>query len=243
MAAVTKPSSPETTSPARSRRGRHRRPWGAPADPSIPSRAARARGRRTLRAIGNALLAFGVLAALFTGYELWGTGLFTARAQSNLRDDVALHGLVNYGVLEGNQRSRPIPGEALGYIKIPKIGLDMIFVQGVSVDDLRTGPGHYPDSALPGQKGNVAIAGHRTTYLHPFWSLDKLVKGDRILLRTRKGTFVYSVEWVRVVAPTDTSVVRPTPAPSVTLTTCNPRFSASQRLIVRGRLVSSPGEG
>ncbi|HJP67105.1 MAG TPA: class E sortase [Actinomycetota bacterium] len=244
MAVLQKRSVPDAGAPPepRGRAGRHRRPRGAPVDPSVPSRAARARGRRTLRAIGNALVAFGVLAALFTAYELWGTGLVTARAQSSLRDDVALHGLVDYGTLEGNQRGGPIPGGAIGYIKIPKIGLDMIFVQGVSVDVLRKGPGHYPDSALPGQKGNVSIAGHRTTYLHPFRSLDKLKKGDRIILRTRKGNFVYAVEWVRVVQPSETSVVAPTPRPSITLTTCNPRFSASQRLIVRGTLVFSPGD-
>jgi sortase A len=184
-------------------------------------------------------VAFGVLAALFTAYELWGTGLVTARAQSALRDDVALHGLVDYGLLEGNQRGGPIPGGAVGYIKIPKIGLDMLFVQGVSVEALRRGPGHYPQSPLPGRAGNVAIAGHRTTYLHPFWSLDKLAKGDRIILRTRKGSFVYQVEWVKVVDPSATWVIDPTPTPSVTLTTCNPRFSASQRLIVRGTLVAT----
>jgi sortase A len=184
-------------------------------------------------------VAFGVLASLFTAYELWGTGLVTARAQSALRDDVALHGLVDYGQLEGNQRGGPIPSGAIGFIKIPKIGLDMVFVQGVDVDALRKGPGHYPWTPLPGQKGNVSIAGHRTTYLHPFWSLDKLTKGDRIILRTRRGSFVYRVEWVRVVDPGATWVVDPTPTSSVTLTTCNPRFSASQRLIVRGTLFST----
>jgi sortase A len=213
-------------------------------DPLRPSRAARSRRRRTFRAIGNALLCFGVLLGLFTAYELWGTGLVTARAQSQLRDEVALHGFADYFLAsEGNQRPQPIPGDALGYITIPKLGLDMIFVEGNGLDDLRKGPGHYPETALPGQPGNVAIAGHRTTYLHPFWSLNELAKGDRIILRTRRGTFTYRVDWLRAVEPNDWSVVAATDVPSVTLTTCEPRFSAAQRLIVRGVLVKSVKKG
>jgi sortase A len=213
-------------------------------DPLRPSRAARSRRRRTFRAVGNALLAFGVLVGLFTAYELWGTGLITARAQSQLRDEVALHGFADYFLAsEGNQRPQPIPGNALGFIKIPKIGLDMVFVEGISLDDLRKGPGHYPESALPGQPGNVAIAGHRTTYLHPFWSLNELVPGDKVILRTRRGSFTYRIEWVRVVGPKDWTVVAPTSEPSVTLTTCEPRFSAAQRLIARGVLVKSAKKG
>jgi sortase A len=186
------------------------------------------------------MLSFGVLLALFTAYELWGTGLITARAQSQLRDEVALHGFADYFLAsEGNQRPQPIPGDALGFIKIPKIGLDMVFVEGTTWDDLRKGPGHYAESALPGQPGNVAIAGHRTTYLHPFWSLNELAEGDKVILRTRRGTFTYRVEWVDVVAPDDWTVVAPTDLPSVTLTTCEPRFSAAQRLIVRAVLMKS----
>ena len=115
----------------------------------------------------------------------------------------------------------------------------MIFVEGTSWDDLRKGPGHYSETALPGQSGNVAIAGHRTTYLHPFWSLNELQEGDKVILRTRRGTFTYRVDWVEVVGPKDWTVVAPTDVPSVTLTTCEPRFSAAKRLIVRGVLVKS----
>jgi sortase A len=178
--------------------------------------------------------------ALFAAYELWGTGVITARAQSQLRDEVALHGFADYVVAsEGKQGPRPIPGDALGYLKIPKLGLDMIFVEGISRDDLRKGPGHHPGTALPGQPGNVAIAGHRTTYLHPFWSLDRLAPGDKVVLRTRHGTFTYRVEWVRVVGPKARWVVGATGEPTVTLITCEPRFSAARRLIVRGELVRS----
>ncbi len=226
------------------RPGRHRVPEQGGVDPARPSRAKRTRRRRTLRAIGNALLSFGMLLAAFTVYELWGTGLVTARAQSQLRDDVALHGFADYFLAsDENPRPRPIPGDALGFLKIPKLGLDLIFVEGVGLDDMRVGPGHYPGTALPGQPGNVAIAGHRTTYLHPFWSLNELQRGDRIVLRTRKGTFTYHVDWVRVVGPRDWWVVAPTDEPSVTLTTCEPRFSAAKRLVVRGVLVKTSKKG
>jgi sortase A len=84
----------------------------------------------------------------------------------------------------------------------------------------------------------VAIAGHRTTYLHPFYSLDALGPGDAINILTVQGLFVYHVTSSQAVAPTDVAVVAPTPTPTLTLTTCNPRYSASQRLVVHAALVS-----
>jgi sortase (surface protein transpeptidase) len=91
--------------------------------------------------------------------------------------------------------ARPIPGdgEVEGIIQIPKIGLDIHFVEGVSLEDLKKGPGHYPLTPLPGQFGNAAIAGHRTTYLHPFFRINELGKGDKILVTTLSGLFTYSV--------------------------------------------------
>jgi sortase A len=86
----------------------------------------------------------------------------------------------------------------------------------------------------------VAIAGHRTTHLHPFWALDRVQPGDRIVLLTRAGTFVYRVTWVRLVDPHDLSVIDPTAVPALTLTTCNPRFQAWQRLVVRAVQVFGP---
>ncbi|HEY5097462.1 MAG TPA: class E sortase, partial [Acidimicrobiales bacterium] len=96
-----------------------------------------------------------------------------------------------------------------------------------------------PTTPLPGQAGNAAIAGHRTTYLHPFYSLDVLAPGDLIFVTTLQGTFLYSVATTQVVLPTDVAVVDPTPTPQLTLTTCNPRYSASQRLVVHATLVAS----
>ncbi len=118
----------------------------------------------------------------------------------------------------------------------------MYVVQGVSDEDLRRGPGHYPQTALPGQVGNAAIAGHRTTYGAPFYSLNELRVGDSISLTDTAGrTFVYRVsEPPRVVSPSDVSVLDPTPFAQLTLTTCNPRFSATSRLVVFARLNNRP---
>ncbi|MCA1726906.1 MAG: sortase [Actinobacteria bacterium] len=189
------------------------------------------RRRRVLRVIGKTLIGLGVLVLAFVAYELWGTGVVTDRAQDDLREQVEAHGF----------DARPIPGGALGFIRIPKIDLDMIFVEGADAEELKKGPGHYEDTAMPGERGNVGIAGHRTTYLHPFWDLQKLRPGDIIELQTRRGTFRYSVRWQRVVRPLDVWVIRPTKDRSLTLTTCNPRFSARERLIIRAVQVAGPG--
>jgi sortase A len=109
----------------------------------------------------------------------------------------------------------------------------MVVVQGVDTASLKKGPGHYPSSAFPWEDhGRVAIAGHRTTYLHPFWSLDEMRPGDLIKIETEYGTFRYTVTRVMTVAPWDRSVLDQTDRPSLALTTCTPRFSASRRLVV-----------
>jgi sortase A len=109
----------------------------------------------------------------------------------------------------------------------------MVVVNGTSTADLRKGPGHYLETAYPWESsGRVAIAGHRTTYLHPFWSLDKLRPGDVIRLVTEYGTFIYHVTGSRVILPSGIWVLNQTKAPTLVLTTCTPRFSATHRLVV-----------
>jgi sortase A len=117
--------------------------------------------------------------------------------------------------------------------------LDQAVVQGVNAPQLEEGPGHYPGTPLPGEPGNAAIAGHRTTYAHPFFSLDEVHPGDEIDVTTPQGTFVYDAIGTVVVPPTDVAVLDATTDPELTLTTCNPRYSASSRLVLRARLVRS----
>jgi sortase A len=128
----------------------------------------------------------------------------------------------------------------VGFLTIPRIGMtDDVIVQGVGTDQLRQGPGHYPGTPLPGAPGNVAIAGHRTTYAAPFYNLNELQAGDPITIQTVGGTFHYAVTQSMTVAPTDNAVLDSTSQSEVTLTTCNPRYSATQRLVVVALLQSS----
>ncbi len=206
----------------------------------------------TLRVtVGRVILVAGVLVLLFIPYLLWGTGIITARAQSELRQQFAAAQKQHHADVNLHSRTHPLgaptlaptiaapaAGQPVGIISIPKISLDMAIVEGTDAEQLRSGPGHYPGTPLPGEQGNVAIAGHRTTYLHPFYNLNELVPGDDIDILTVQGLFEYQVMSSQAVDPTDVAVVAPTPTPMLTLTTCNPRYSASQRLVVQAKLVA-----
>jgi sortase A len=128
------------------------------------------------------------------------------------------------------------PGDPMGRIVMPAIGVSEVFVQGTGSSDLRAGPGHYPQTPLPGEHGTVAIAGHRTTYGAPFRSIDELDRGDRIELRMPYGRFVYRVERTRIVEPTEISVIDRVDHDRLVLSACHPLYSAAQRIIVFARL-------
>lgn len=129
-------------------------------------------------------------------------------------------------------------GSALARLEIPAIGIDNIVVAGIGVSDLKAGPGHFPDTPLPGQLGNSAIAGHRTTYGAPFFDVDQLVAGDEMIVTTLEGRFVYQVSDQQIVKPSAYEVVAtsdPTRA-SLTLVSCDPKWTARNRIIVTGVL-------
>ena len=133
---------------------------------------------------------------------------------------------------------KPKAGKALGLMVIPRINLRKLMVEGSDKESLKTGPGHYPTTPFPGQPGNAAIACHRTTYGAPCFNLDLLRKGDPLYFQTTQGSFRYDVERLWKVSPNDTTVLAATPDENViTLTTCDPKYSAAKRLIVRARLV------
>lgn len=134
----------------------------------------------------------------------------------------------------------PAHGEALGRIVILQADVDWIIVEGVDVPDLRRGPGHMPNTAVPGQLGNAVISGHRTTYGAPFGKLDRLNPGDRFTVETAIGVHTFEVVDVRIVAPTDTWVTGQWDGAWLTLTTCHPKYSSRQRLVVMSRLVAGP---
>ncbi len=133
-----------------------------------------------------------------------------------------------------------VEGDSAARIRIPRIGVDKTVVEGVTTDALREGPGHYPGTPLPGQAGNSAIAGHRTTYGAPFHRLDELQENDLIYVTTVQGSFVYRVAESLIVSPTDVYVLDATEDNRLTLTTCHPRYSARQRLIIVAELLGDP---
>jgi sortase A len=128
------------------------------------------------------------------------------------------------------------PGEAMGRIVMPAIGVNDVFVQGTDAGDLSKGPGHYSGTPLPGERGTVAIAGHRTTYGAPFRHIDGLHPGDRIELRMPYGRFTYRVERTKIVPPTDLSVIDRVDHDRLVLSACHPLYSAAKRIIVFARL-------
>jgi sortase A len=221
---------------------------------------------RVLGAVGRTLITAGVLILLFVAYQLWGTGIREAQAQNRLQDDFAdvLQGAGDAvpstttttrpraGTSSTSSTSttaapevappaEPVPeGEPTAHLRIPKIGVDKIVVEGVALPDLKKGPGHYPDTPLPGQEGNAAIAGHRTTYGAPFNRIDELVPGDEIFVETVQGEFRYLVSEQQIVAPTQVDVLEDKGDDRLTLTACHPKYSARQRIVVVAQL--APGE-
>jgi sortase A len=213
------------------RRGSEREPFGI---------------RKAIRGVGKALICVGILLFLFVGYQLWGTGIAERRSQHRLTASFEKR-LTTVATLPGAETitsDTTVPpldlGDAMALIEIPKIGVKKAVVEGVGVEDLKEGPGHYPETPLPGQRGNSAIAGHRTTYGAPFYDVNELQAGDPIFVTTAAGRFRYDVTEQLIVDPSDVYVLDPTPDDRLTLTTCNPRFSAAERLIVVAKLVTAP---
>lgn len=136
-------------------------------------------------------------------------------------------------------KRRTDPGDAIGRIRIAAIGVNKVIVEGTDGDSLRKGPGHYPETPLPGIHGTVGIAGHRTTYGAPFNKLDKVHDGDEIVLEMPYGRFVYSVERTRIVDPTALWVTKRVGYDRLVLTACHPKYSAAQRIAVFARLKRS----
>jgi sortase A len=179
-------------------------------------------------AVALALVGVGLVAYPFA------TDLWAARIQSGLAGDFAAASVNTYRAGEVKV------GDPLTQLEIPKLGVDVIVVEGTSLAALRAGAGHYPETPLPGDRGNVAIAGHRTTYGKPFNRIDELVPGDKVILTTPLGRHVYEIThrpWV--VDPLDWSPVTEYAKSGsfLTLTSCHPEGSADYRIVARAELV------
>lgn len=234
------------------------RPGGASATSPEPGASLRARPGHVAVAIGvlgELMMTAGVIVLLFVGYELWITGIFTAQAQHRLEQQLAQQWSAPAPAGPPHPAGSPpsvdvVPlGSALAVIRAPRLGRHWHWVvdEGVAPDDLAKGPGHYPKTALPGGVGNFVLSGHRTTHGAPFYGVDSFKAGDAIVVETRDTWFVYRVTGESIVDPSDIGVTFPVPEHAgqqptqrlITLTTCNPRYSASQRLIVHGVLATS----
>lgn len=133
-------------------------------------------------------------------------------------------------------RRRVEDGEPVGRIRIPRIGASFVVVQGTEPADLRKGPGHYPKTPIPGLRGTVAVAGHRTTYLAPFRRVDDLGRGDRVMVDMPYGRFTYRVERTQIVPPTALWVTKRKRYDRLVLTACHPLYSAAKRIVVFAKL-------
>ena len=216
-------------------------------------------GVRIVRGLGWTLIATGALILLYLVYLLFFTNLRTDQAQGELLEqwELQIGGSPGQSLPaeEPEATEAPAeevaPGDAWAAMWFERDGERIVHdetlfvVEGVSPADLRRGPGHYPGTAAPGEVGNVAISGHRTTYGAPFYHLDKLQEGDTIHLVDRDNReWVYAFREQRIVQPTDVWVVGPDPLGDggalLTLTTCHPRLSAAQRMIVFADLIGDP---
>lgn len=187
----------------------------------------------------------GVVLAVFVFYLLVWTNHRTEAAQADLADDFRAQ---QEAGVEAEERFRsPESGEGLGILHIPALGEDWswVVVEGVGDDDLARGPGHFPGTAMPGSIGNFAVAGHRSTHGEPFADLDRLETGDEVVVETVDGWLTYEVTWVRILSPSATEVLEPVAGHpgakatqrTLTLITCHPRWSSSERLVVGASLV------
>jgi sortase A len=225
--------------------------------------------RWVIGGIGRTLITLGLMMFAFVAYQLWGTGIQTAQAQRTLAKefDAQISSVTSPTTTTAPTTTAPVsdstvpvdtastttlapvfapakpipPAEkGVARLEIPRIGLNRIVVEGATADALTKGPGHFPETPLPGQLGNAAIAGHRTTHLAPFFDIDQLQPSDQIIVTTLNGRYVYEVTGTEIVDPEDYNAVIPTTdvtKATLTLVSCTPRYSAKNRIVVRSELV------
>jgi sortase A len=207
-----------------------------------------------VRTLGEVLITLGMFLFLFLAWQLWWTDVTANRAQAvtihTLERGFGLAGVPERGPADPLATLTKVPfGQAFAIMRIPRFGADYArpVLQGTDHDTLTNGIGHYPGTAFPGQVGNFAVAGHRTTYGKPFSNIDLLQTGDVIVVETKANYIVYAVDRHVIVTPDQVEVIAPVPLhPGVkptqarlTMTSCHPRFSANQRYVVFAKLVRS----
>jgi sortase A len=216
--------------------------------------------RRRIQILGWTLIWSGLFVFGYLGWQLYGTDVVNSQVQAQASVDLEesfieiREELPDVEVVEVPDQvgedtpelvefyPEDIPEEDTSFaqLTVPSLGLEAVIFEGVTRSTLTKGPGHMPGTALPGQPGNAVISGHRTTYGRPFFDFDQLVPGDRIEVETAIGVHVYQVRESFIVQPTDVWVTDDKDGAWLTLTTCNPKFSARERLIITAELVEGP---
>jgi sortase A len=204
---------------------------------------------KALRTTGNVFIFLGLSILFFVLYELVGTSIVTKARQNDLQADFDAELAQPASLNPAFTGKLPVPGNrrsavtALARIKIPKIGVNAIVVEGVTLDRLAYGPGHYPQTKLFGEKGVTGVAGHRTGWGAPFFNLDRLRRGDQVIIETTTATYTYSVTDMIVVTPAHSEVLDGNPKSKdpqqLVLTTCTPKFTAKNRMIVFTDLIKT----
>lgn len=197
--------------------------------------------RAVARFVASVMITSGTLlvadAAITLAWQEPISALVASREQAKLQDQ--LDDLTRQVTLRagppGPRGFRPRHGRAFGRIELPSLDREYVMVEGTDTATLRKGPAHYPETALPGEGGTVAVAGHRTTYLAPFRTIDDLRRRDRIVITMPYGRYTYRVEKTRIVRPEDTWVKRRIRYERLILTACHPLYSAAQRIVVFAR--------
>lgn len=219
---------------------------GARTPDEEPVRPPRSKGpmgvvRAGVRGFGELLITFGLVVLLFAGYEVWGKAAQVDAAQGKLDDKIER----TWGG-EKAPKAKPLPGDAIARLYIPRLDKHWVVVQGVAPADIKHAPGHYPDSAMPGKLGNFSVAGHRAKAM--FWDLDKLKPGDKIFVEDKEFFYEYVITETKIVLPNAVEVVAPVPGKPgekpkdamLTLTTCNPKWDNYERLIVHAKATGDP---
>jgi sortase A len=224
----------------------------AGASPAAGSSPPRSPLRAVVRFVGSVLAVSGVLlladAAVTVAWQEPVTAFLGNAEQNRLEDELA--GLEERTAPRPGAPFRPArgarallrsagPGDALGRIVLPALDRDYVIVEGTGTAELRQGPGHYEETGLPGMGRTVGVAGHRTTWLAPFRTLDRLDRGDSVVLEMPYGRFTYRVERRRIVDPGDVGVIRDVRGERLVLTACHPLYSAERRIVVFARLADA----
>lgn len=210
-----------------------------------------ARRARVAGGLGEVLITFGVVVALFAVWQVWWTDVLARRAFEDTRAELAQE----WGIDDTVGRTPPTPrteyGRAFGLLYVPALhdaAWGVPIIEGTRYDLLTGGVGHHVSTALPGQPGNMAVAGHRTSYGAPFAEIDTLRRGDQVIVETRNGWFIYELDRSVIVNADEGWILDPVPGepvdttstrPTITIYGCHPRYSAAQRFVWFGHQVDA----